>query len=825
MKSNQELEHLAMLAEDLAKFQHDPISYVLWAFPWGEDSLRGFNGPRKWQEDFLGELGDLTKSRNFNGVDPVAPIQMAIASGHGVGKALKYSDYVPTSTGSKLVLEVKKGDFLFNDKGKKILVKGTKAHNDCPFMKVTFSDRSSVEVSTGHLWKVKGRQERRKGVDTWRVLSTQEIFDLGVTRPNGVVNTVQWEIPKNKSVDHQKKEFKVDPYIYGIWLGDGDKRAGRITNCDPEVWDYIRSMYHVENFDLQNKIVYTLYGFLSDLKSEGLHGCTTYSAQVSRRYIESSDRLLVLQGLLDSDGWVENSGGAAFSSASRQLTRDVIEIARSLGLIAREEKFKPNEKAGSWKTHITWDGITKLFRIKRKQDVLKCPSQDRYLKRWMTDITPIESSIGICFEVEGGLFLTKDYHVTHNSAMSAWLIKWISDTRPFSKGVVTANTGDQLKTKTWGELGRWHSMSLTRDQFNYHATKGNMNLVSKEASAQWRCDAMTSREESSESFAGLHAASSTPYYLFDEGSSIPEKIFEVAQGGLTDGEPMFFLFGNPTRNTGFFRRTFGNLKHRWNSKQIDSREVEGTNKELMNKWIEDYGDDSDFVRVRVKGMFPRSSVTQLIGLDIVEAAMANKLHSSKYDYAPKVLGVDVAWYGDDRNVIFLRQGLSAFQLWEGREVDSVDVAGLVAQYEDEYNVDAVFIDAGMGNGVIDQLRRLGRYPIPVYFGGKSSSPKYLNKRAEMWGDMKDWLKDDFPMLHKDNELIEDLTAPEYHMTLKGQIQLERKEDMKKRGLSSPDKADALALTFAAPVHKKDLLSNMKVIPKVNRAVTEYNLFD
>ena len=350
-----------------------------------------------------------------------------------------------------------------------------------------------------------------------------------------------------------------------------------------------------------------------------------------------------------------------------------------------------------------------------------------------------------------------------------------------------------------------------------------MNLVNKDVPEQWRCDAMTSREENSEAFAGLHAASSTPYYLFDESSAVPEKIFEVAQGGLTDGEPMFFLFGNPTRNTGFFRRTFGNLKHRWNTKQIDSREVEGTNKDLMNKWIDDYGDDSDFVRVRVKGQFPRSSVTQLIPADLVEFAMTNKLHPSQYDFAPKIIGVDVAWYGDDRNVIFLRQGLSAFQLWEGREVDSIDIAGLVAQYEDEHDADAVFVDAGMGNGVIDQLRRLGRNPIPVYFGGKSLSPKYLNKRAQMWGDMKDWLKL-APMLHRDQELLDDLTAPEYHMTLKGEIQLERKEDMKKRGLQSPDKGDALALTFAAPVHKKQKFSNVKTVPQSNMALTEYDLF-
>ncbi|MFZ8932375.1 MAG: terminase [Bacteriovoracaceae bacterium] len=393
---------------------------------------------------------------------------------------------------------------------------------------------------------------------------------------------------------------------------------------------------------------------------------------------------------------------------------------------------------------------------------------------------------------------TSSGHGIGKSALTSWIIKFIMDTRPFSKGVVTANTSDQLKTKTWAELGKWHSISLTKEFFKYSASKGNLSLVSTQHPETWRCDGLTCKEENSESFAGLHAATATPFYIFDEASAVPEKIFEVAQGGLTDGEPMWFLFGNPTRNTGYFRQCFGRLKHRWTTKQIDSRDVDGTNHKLFKTWVDDYGEDSDFVRVRVRGLFPRAAVLQLIPSDLVDASMGRHLPKDKYAFAPKALGVDVAWYGDDRNCIWLRQGLYAKLLWQGREVDSIDLAGLIATYEDQYRTNATFIDAGMGNGVIDHLRRLGRNPVAVYFGGKSIKPKYNNKRAEMWGEMLEWFKLG-PSIPKSADIFEDITAPEYHMTLNGKIQLERKEEMKKRGLPSPDLADGLALTFAQPL--------------------------
>lgn len=389
-------------------------------------------------------------------------------------------------------------------------------------------------------------------------------------------------------------------------------------------------------------------------------------------------------------------------------------------------------------------------------------------------------------------------HGVGKSAQTAWVIKFIMDTRPYAKGVVTANTSSQLTTKTWSELGKWHNMSVTQHLFNYRNSRGNMSLTQIEDPEIWRCDGLTCREENSESFAGQHSATSTSFYIFDEASAVPEKIFEVAQGGLTDGEPMIFCFGNPTRNTGFFRNIFGRNKHRWHTMHLDSRDVEGTNHELFQQWIEDYGEDSDFVRVRVRGMFPRASSCQFIPDDIVAMARGKHLRPDQYSFAPVVLGVDCGYYGDDESTIWLRQGLMSRRLWSGREVEQTQVAGMTSEFMTEFNAVAVFVDAGMGNGVIGRLRELGRSPMPVWFGSKSNDPTYFNKRAEMWGKMKEWLKLG-AAIPDDQDIHDDLIGPEYQIRLDGTTQLEKKEDMKKRGLESPDDGDGLAITFAEDI--------------------------
>lgn len=400
-------------------------------------------------------------------------------------------------------------------------------------------------------------------------------------------------------------------------------------------------------------------------------------------------------------------------------------------------------------------------------------------------------------------FSTASGHGIGKSTLVSWLIRWILDTRPMSKGIVTANTSEQLRTKTWGELAKWHAMGMTRHWWQLNSGAGALSIYHVHYREQWRCDAQTCREENSEAFAGLHAASSTPFYIFDEASAVPDKIYEVREGGTTDGEPFIFDFGNPTRNSGmFFENMIGRHRNRYIRRQIDSRDVEITNKRTLQEWIEAYGEDSDFVRVRVKGIFPKAGSLQFIPLNYYEDNVNRDVVVTPQD--PLIIGVDVARFGDDRSVIWTGRGrdLATYPPQIYSEVDTVNLAGLVADHATKLNPDAIFVDGGgVGGGVVDQLRRLGFAPIEINFGAKASLPGFADMRAQCWGRMKEALRDGVRLPDLD-DLRSDLTGVEYGYDIRNNIRLERKEDMKKRGLASPDLADAMSLIYAMPVSKQ-----------------------
>lgn len=683
----------------------------------------------------------------------------------------------------------------------------------CPFYRVTFSDGSAVDVSSGHLWKVRGRNSRRTGSDEWEVLETIDILEHGVKRRNGTSMARQWEIPASPRVIYSARALPVDPYTYGVWLGDGDKAGGRITNIDSEVWDNIAYPTRVDGKTR------TAIGLKVDLVNAGLLGCTTYNASVDRRYIESERRLQVLQGLLDTDGWVEKScGGAAFASASRQLTRDVIEIARSLGLRARNEKFKPNKFAGSWSTHITWDGETRLFRIDRKQQALVA-AEKRYTTKWIESIEPVAEGPGICFEVDGGIFLARDYIVTHNSAFISMLINWGMSTCEDCKVVVTANTDNQLRTKTWPEIIKWSNLAITKEWFTCTATAMYSNDPGHDK--RWRADAIPWSEHNTEAFAGLHNERKRIIVVFDEASNIADLVWEVAEGALTDEdtEIIWVAFGNPTRNTGRFRECFRKYKHRWKCAQIDSRTVEGTNKQQLQKWVDDYGEDSDFVKVRVRGIFPDASELQFIPTGLTDEAMKRVVTAAQVAHAPVIIGVDPAYSGVDDAVIYLRQGLHSKVLWTGNKTtDDLVMAKRIADFEDQYQADAVFIDFGYGTGLKSIGDGWGRTWQLIPFGGGSTDPQMLNKRGEMFNSAKTWLKLGGAL--DDQETADDLSAAEYKVRVDGKIVIEPKEDIKERLGRSPGKGDALLLTFAFPVTKRLRIPGQE--NQQGKAVTEYD---
>ncbi len=399
-------------------------------------------------------------------------------------------------------------------------------------------------------------------------------------------------------------------------------------------------------------------------------------------------------------------------------------------------------------------------------------------------------------------FSTASGHGIGKSCLSAWIIRWIADTRPGSAGTITANTAEQLRTKTFAELAKWHNMGITKHWYVLNAgTAGSLNMYHKSNPKRWRCDGQTCKEENSEAFAGQHRDTSTSYYLFDEAGGIPEKIFEVRDGGLTDGEPMTFDFGNPTRNTGrFHANMLGKNRNRFIKRFIDSRSVAITNKAYLQRMIDDYGVDSDVVKVRVLGQFPSASTYQFISTDDVDAAMLREMTSSEYNFAPAIIGVDPAWTGEDDFVIQLRQGNNSKTLGVyARNDNDVQMAQLIAQFEDDYKADAVFVDGGFGTGIISVGHTMGRHKWQiVWFSDKSMDPGCTNKRAEMWEQMRVWLKEG-GCLEEDEIMRSDLTGVELTPRLDGKKQLESKEHMRSRGLASPNKADALALTFAFPV--------------------------
>lgn len=422
-------------------------------------------------------------------------------------------------------------------------------------------------------------------------------------------------------------------------------------------------------------------------------------------------------------------------------------------------------------------------------------------------------------------------HGIGKSAEVAMLVKWALDTCIDTRVVVTANTEAQLLTKTWPELLKWHRLSRTHAMFRATANAFVSTVPGREK--HWRADAVTWSTHNTEAFAGLHNLGKRIVLIFDEASGIDDRIWEVAQGALTDRETelIWIARGNPTRNSGAFRQCFGAQRNLWHTRQIDSRGVEGINRDYLDEVVRAFGETSDMARVRVLGEFPNASSLQFIGMDTVGKARVREAQSLPSD--PIVFGVDCARFGDDRSVLAIRRGRDArsipWKRWQG--ADTMQVAGEVAMQAQHFRPEAIFVDGGaMGPGVIDRLRQLGVANVhEVHFGGKGGATEWAagvrvrtaNKRAEMWASMRGWLE--LGAIPDDQRLADDLTGVEFAYNANQQIQLEKKEHVKARGLASPDEGDALACTFAAPVPPRDFFADLQ--PTVYRPPDEYPRYD
>ncbi len=402
---------------------------------------------------------------------------------------------------------------------------------------------------------------------------------------------------------------------------------------------------------------------------------------------------------------------------------------------------------------------------------------------------------------------TASGHGVGKSALVSWILLWAISTRPDTRGVVTANTETQLKTKTWSEVGKWYHLFLGKDHFSLTATA----LFSKDPEHErtWRIDMVPWSERNTEAFAGLHNQGRRIIVVFDEASAIPDVIWETTEGALTDAdtEIIWCVFGNPTRNVGRFKECFPGGAHAntWNSRSVDSRIVSFTNKEQIAKWIKAYGEDSDFVRIRVYGAFPRVGEMEFFSSIDVQAAMDRQALSHLSD--PLALGVDVARYGKNASVIFPRKGRDASTIPRQRfqGLSTVQLADKVHEAHFAYHSDGIFIDGGgVGGGVVDNVRNKHLHCYEVQFGARDDTPhtvfgsdgeRYANKRSGMYGACRAWLRTG--CLPNDPDLRKQFASIRYTLNKADQIQLMSKDDMAKLDPDLVlDDIDALVLTFA-----------------------------
>lgn len=400
------------------------------------------------------------------------------------------------------------------------------------------------------------------------------------------------------------------------------------------------------------------------------------------------------------------------------------------------------------------------------------------------------------------------------SSLVAWLTHWMMSTRLGSTTVVTANTEQQLKSRTWAELGKWVTLAINGHWFEMTAlsmrpAKWFEEALKKELKVDtgyYYAQAQLWSEENPDAFAGIHNHNGI-LVIYDEASGIPHPIWTVTEGFFTEPivDRYWFVFSNPRRNTGAFFECFHKNRNYWRTQTIDARSVEGTDKALYEKIISQHGVDSYEACVEVRGEFPRAGVAQFIPMDTVRSAQARV---PEFDAgAPLVMGVDVARFGDDKSVIAFRQGRDAQSIpWVSYSgIDTMQLVMRVAEFADKYRPEAIFVDGGgVGGGVVDRLKEL-RYRVIEVQAGESpdDKDKYLNRRVEMWDRMREWLS--IGCIPDTEELFNDLIGPEYKYNVTTtQLMLERKDEMKKRGLSSPDWAEALALTFSRPVARKDV---------------------
>jgi hypothetical protein len=383
------------------------------------------------------------------------------------------------------------------------------------------------------------------------------------------------------------------------------------------------------------------------------------------------------------------------------------------------------------------------------------------------------------------------------TAMEAWLILWLMSTRPNFAGIGTANTGDQLDTKLWRELSLWWQRAINKHWFQWTATR----FYQVDHKDTWGMDALKWSEHKPDAFGGLHNAGRGQAVIMDEGSAIASSIYDVVDSTMTDEDSFIFVFGNPYQKRGRFYEIFTRFAHRWVTMTVDTRTAKAANQKKIAADIEDWGLDSDYVRINIKGEFPAQDADTLIPLPLIEAAAKRRVEDCDR-YRP-VWGVDPARFGDDRTAKVNRRHRRTEKVDQWRGLNTMQVVGRIKAEWDECALDdrpvAIVVDViGIGAGIVDRLLELELGDTVVVPINVAESPavkaKFHRLRDEMYWKGREWFEG-LNVQCEEPTIGGELGDILYSFTSNGQIKVESKDDIKERLGRSPDVGEAFLLSL------------------------------
>jgi hypothetical protein len=789
----------------MARYYNDPVGFARTCIEWPEDAAL-----TDYQADILQSLVDNTK--------------VCVRSLHGAGKALLTRTSIPTPTGWMTMGDLRVGDQVLSEQGVPCNVVSVSPRWWGDTWRVSFSDGSSLVTHGNHEWKAIDVNRRPMGVGDWRdhwdstfLVTTRHMAETLRT----TCGQLRWRIPTTRPLSAPEAPLPIDPYLLGLWLGDGNTRDGRLTlNSEdlPEFEQWIGESHR--NQEQRGCWSVWVKGLHKALRLNGLLN----HKHIPMAYLRASEaqRRALVQGLMDSDGFHTRSSDG-IDLCNKQLALDVCELFRSLGLVVRmaegDAKLYGRVTSTRYRIAVRFDQCP--FRLSRYTDTWtsRGSQASRHTGRTIVDVQRVSDEETVCITVDSPshLFLAGDDFIpTHNTTTVSLAVIWFALTRDAAgvdwKCPTTAGAWRQLEQYLWPEIHRWARCLrwdvIGRPPFKrQELLRLNLNLRFGSAFAV--------ASDIPANIEGVHA--DAVLYVFDESKAVTDATFDAAEGAFSGtGEAFALASSTPGEPVGRFYAIHARKPgmEDWTPMHVTLAAALKAGR-VAQSWVDQrglqWGTESALYANRVLGEFHSADEDGVIPLSWIEAAVERwYAHSEEYDnvqLGSTVLvdrvGMDVARFGGDETIASLWHEDRCLELRKWRMEDTAATTGhLVAILRANPNCSAIVDTDGLGAGVTDHARDQG-FTVEAFHAAARTDKKdssgelgFLNVRAAAWWTLREQLDPkESPTLElpDDSMLLSDLCAPHWKVTGRGLIQVEAKVDLKKRLGRSPDAADAVVM--------------------------------